>query len=229
MPSRRAFVAGGLMTGAAVLGQLRPTPHRPSGWSAIHLDAAIPRQFGKWQMDQSIVPLQPSPDVAALLDRIYTQQLSRTYASPDGQRLMLLIAYGENQLELTTQAHMPDVCYPAQGFNILQRTDALIGLGVGALPVARLVAQAPGRTEPLTYWIAMGDAVLQNEMQRRLSRISYALRGVIPDGMLVRVSTIDTDVARAYRSQDVFIRDLYSSLQPDVVSRIYGAELRTRA
>jgi len=154
--------------------------------------------------------------------------LSRTYVNAGGQRVMLLIAYGPDQLELTTQAHLPDVCYPAQGFDILERSVADLPIPGGALPVARLVAQAPGRTEPLTYWITMGDMVLRDEMQRRLERMRLTLRGIIADGMLVRVSSIDADVARAYRGQEDFIRDLHAALEASVANRVYGAPLRAR-
>jgi len=135
---------------------------------------------------------------------------------------MLLIAYGEDQLELTTQVHLPSVCYPAQGFDIIQQFETRLPIGGGTLPVVRMVARAPGRNEPITYWITMADMVIQNETQRRVARVRYALRGLIPDGMLVRISTIDTDVERAFTIQTNFLRELQAAIQPSITARIYG-------
>lgn len=222
MPKRRAVLVGVALTTVAILGQLRPTPHRIPGRRPLNLEQDVPAEFGAWRQDTGIAPLQPSPDVEAKLQQLYSQQLSRTYRNADGQRVMLLIAYGEDQLELTTQVHLPSVCYPAQGFDIIQQFETRLPIGGGTLPVVRMVARAPGRNEPITYWITMADMVIQNETQRRVARVRYALRGLIPDGMLVRISTIDTDVERAFTIQTNFLRELQAAIQPSITARIYG-------
>ena len=55
------------------------------------------------------------PGQKALLDRLYEQQLSRTYENAQGYRIMLSIAYGGNQRD-ELELHKPEVCYVAQGF-----------------------------------------------------------------------------------------------------------------
>ena len=142
---------------------------------------------------------------------------------------MLLIAYGEDQLEITTQTHLPEVCYPSQGFEILDRHNDNLDLGRGHIPLVRMFARAPGRSEPLTYWITMGDAVLQNEYQRRVARVRYNLLGVIPDGMLVRVSCIDSKAARSWAVQSRFLADLFLALAPPVRTRVFGEQATVSA
>jgi EpsI family protein len=223
MAERRAFLGAGLMGAAALLGAAKPHPHKDPRRTPLHLDADVPHSFGSWSQDSSTLPLLPTPDLQAKLDHIYNQQLVRTYRNEAGREVMLLVAYGEDQLELTTQTHLPEVCYPSQGFDILRYQAGRLDLGRTTLPVVRMFARAPGRSEPLTYWITMGDAVLRDEFERRYTRVRYNLTGVIPDGMLVRVSCIDDDAERAWRLQAAFLRELYSALALDVRRRIFGS------
>jgi hypothetical protein len=51
----------------------------------------------------------------------------------------------------------------------------------------------------------------------------YGLSGRIPDGMLVRVSTIGADEAGAYRVQDRFVKQMLGALKPGDRSRLLGA------
>lgn len=61
--------------------------------------------------------LEITPELANNLDKLYSQTLTRTYINNDGYRIMLSVAYGENQLSSdVTQVHRPEFCYVAQGF-----------------------------------------------------------------------------------------------------------------
>jgi hypothetical protein len=51
----------------------------------------------------------------------------------------------------------------------------------------------------------------------------YGLSGQIPDGMLVRVSTIDANDAGAYRVQDRFVNQMLDALKPHDRVRLMGA------
>jgi hypothetical protein len=57
----------------------------------------------------------------------------------------------------------------------------------------------------------------------KLQRLAYGLSGKIPDGMLVRVSTIQTDEQRAYQLQDRFVGQLLEALDPGGRVRLLGA------
>ena len=63
----------------------------------------------------------------------------------------------------------------------------------GAVPVKRLVARQNSRNEPITYWITVGDKAIRSGIEQKMQRLAYGLSGKIPDGMLVRVSTIAAD------------------------------------
>lgn len=223
MPDRAALAAGILLVLAAVLVPVIEPHH----WLArelppLRLEAAIPSEFGDWHIDRSIAPVLPSPDVQARINQVYSQVLSRTYIDAAGNRVMLVIAYGEDQLGKTTVAHLPDACYPAQGFTVSPRPTQPVLIGQAPLGVSRLVAHKSGRNEPITYWSAVGDATFSSDYERRITRLQSALSGIVPDGMLVRVSTIDTDESHAFTVQDAFIRGLNAALSREVRPRVFG-------
>lgn len=183
----------------------------------------IPKQFGDWQMDASMVPLQVSPDVQANLDRIYNQTLSRTYINEKGERIMLSIAYGGDQSD-TTQVHKPEVCYPAQGFAVEKLSMATLDVGYSKLPIKRMVAVQGNRVEPVTYWITVGNQVTSNATARKLAQLKYGLTGKIPDGLLFRVSSISRDDNAAFAEQAIFIRNILSALSPEMRAKLIGAQ-----
>jgi EpsI family protein len=135
---------------------------------------------------------------------------------------MLSIAYGGDQSK-ALQLHLPEVCYVAQGFQMLdERSDAL-ATGFGKLPVKRLVARQGQRNEPITYWITIGDRAVMSGIQQKLQRMAYGLSGKIPDGMLVRVSTIQASETEAFRLQDRFVADMLGVMAPKDRVRLLGA------
>jgi len=44
--------------------------------------------------------------------------------------------------------------------------------------------------------------------------MKYGLRGIIPDGALIRVSTVGLSETASYKLQDQFIHDLLAALRP---------------
>jgi len=188
----------------------------------IDLETLVPKEFGNWKIDTSIVPITVSPDVQAKLDQIYNQVLARTYVNRRGERIMLSIAYGGDQSD-SMQVHLPEVCYPAQGFQVLRREKGQVDLGLARIPVKRLVAQHQSRIEPITYWITVGERTVTGGLDRKLAQIAYGIEGKVPDGLLFRVSSIAADHEAAYGLQQAFARDLYTALGEDARARLYGA------
>lgn len=228
---RRIFaslVLGAAMVSASALtGALTPTVKLAETQGHFRLDAIIPPAFGEWQVDASIVPLQANPEQQQLLEKLYDQTLSRTYSNRDGQRVMLSIAYGGDQSR-ALQLHLPEVCYIAQGFDMVESGDAALDTGHGVVPVKRLVAKQNARNEPITYWITVGDKAIKPGIGQKLQRFAYGLSGKIPDGMLVRVSTIQADAADAYRLQDRFIKDMLAAVSGRDRVRLMGAATADR-
>jgi EpsI family protein len=202
----------------------RPTQHLSDQRPKLNLEELFPQTFGEWTVDTRMPVQLVSPDTQALLNKIYNQTLSRTYVNPKGDRIMLSVAYGGDQSD-GTRAHRPEVCYPAQGFQLVADRASAIEVAGRSLPARRLVAKLGGRIEPITYWVTVGELIVTSGTEQKLAQLRYGMRGVIPDGMLVRVSSIDTDAPRAYAVQQEFINGLALSITGDAKSRIFGAGL----
>lgn len=218
----RALLVALLMlasAGAAVVG--RPTRHMADQVGMPNLEAMFPKEFGGWRMDTSMPVILPSPDVQALLDKIYNQVLSRTYVNAQGQRIMLSVAYGGDQSD-GTSAHRPEVCYPAQGFAITANRLTTLQLGQRQLPVRQLMSQLGPRNEPITYWVTVGGEVVTTGIGQKLAQMRYGVRGIIADGMLVRVSSIDNNMVGGHQLQARFIAELVSHMDASSASRVFG-------
>ncbi|MES2260812.1 MAG: exosortase-associated protein EpsI, B-type [Pseudomonadota bacterium] len=211
-----------LMVSASALSRhLTPTVKMADQGRQIDLASVVPAQFGEWAIDASVVPLQVDPATQAKLDRIYNQTLSRTYINAGGERVMLSLAYGGDQSD-TMAVHKPEVCYAAQGFDVQRQFNAELRTGDGTIPVKRLYAVSGARHEPITYWITVGDQAIRPGLQQKLQQLRYGLSGTVPDGMLVRVSTIGDDTAAAYALQDRFVGELLRSMPEKPRARLAG-------
>ena len=222
LPGRRAALIA-LAMGLAAAGALalKPTKRIADAAPPVDLETMIPKRFGDWRVDPNIIPLQVSPEVRAKLDKLYNQTLARTYVNGKGQRVMLSIAYGGDQSD-NMQVHKPEVCYPAQGFQILKNRSDAFPTGDGSIPVRRLLATQGNRIEPITYWTTVGDAVAVSGVKWKLYQLKYGLTGKIPDGLLFRISSIQADDAAAYAMQDDFARALLGALTPAGRKRLIG-------
>lgn len=218
-----SLVLGIAMAGASALTvALTPSPGAMAAQAGFRLEAMIPARFGSWQVDPTIVPLTPNPEQQGALERIYDQTLSRTYVDPAGRRVMLSIAYGGEQSR-ALQLHLPEVCYVAQGFQVAGEGRGELPTRFGALPVQRLVASQGERNEPITYWITIGDRATRSGIEQKLRRLAYGLSGQIPDGMLVRISSIATDEPAAWRLHDRFAAELLDAIGAPERKRLIGA------
>ncbi|WP_020652580.1 exosortase-associated protein EpsI, B-type [Massilia niastensis] len=218
-----SLILGAAMAGTSALtGALTPKARVPQAHEQFSLEQMIPTRFGEWRLDPGVVPLTPDPEQQSMLEKIYDQTLSRTYINPQGQRVMLSIAYGGDQSK-SLQLHLPEVCYVAQGFAMLKESEDALATSFGEVPVKRLVARLHERNEPITYWITIGDKATKSGIQQKLRRLAYGLSGEVPDGMLVRVSTIQVDERAAYRVQDRFVTDMLAVLAPRDRARLVGA------
>ena len=220
--SFKHIVIGLCMLSAAGLAlALKPTHKIADAGPKVDLELLVPKKFGDWIIDETITPLIANPEQEALINKIYSQTLTRTYVNPQGDRIMLSIAYGGEQSD-SMAVHKPEVCYPAQGFQILKNTSGSFATGAGDIPVKRLVATQGQRIEPITYWTTVGDKVAVHGVKWKLQQLKYGLTGKIPDGLLFRISSIQADEAKAYQTQDVFTRDLLKAMPPSDRQRIIG-------
>jgi len=93
MAPRFALPGLSMLAAAGLAIAITPTSKIADQGPKTDLETMIPRQFGEWKMDETIVPLLADPKQTALLNKIYNQTLSRTYINTAGQRIMLSIAY----------------------------------------------------------------------------------------------------------------------------------------
>jgi len=219
---RRAFVVAATMLAGSVLAStLRPTRLMSESLGVPKLDSLFPTAFGPWRVDTSLPVILPAPDVQAQLDKIYNEVIARTYINKSGQRVMLSVAYGGDQSDATS-AHRPEVCYPAQGFAITDNFGDTLQVAGRDIPVRRLMSRVSDRSEPITYWIVVGDRVVTTGIGQKLAQMRYGLRNVIADGILVRVSSIDNDMHEGHQVQTQFIDDLGRALEGDKARRVFG-------
>ncbi len=227
----RSVILGVLMLAAALI-TVAITPRAQSGSAgrAPDLEVLIPETFGVWSLDAMTLPLiVPESTIADGSERIYGEVLNRTYINGSGERIMLTIAWGGNQSDALS-VHRPEVCYTAQGFSVTAVRNHELNISGRVLSMKRLNTQNGRRYEPVSYWIVIGDQVVNSRLQRKLAQLRYGLSGTIPDGVLVRVSSIGRDEEREYLIQDTFIRDLYNgsgkNVQELIMGRIQPDEIR---
>jgi EpsI family protein len=218
-PKWIAWGAAALMCGAAIAGIAGKPRAKDSDFPK--LEAVVPKQFGEWgevrEQSNQIV----DPETQQLLNSIYDQVLTRTYANKQGYRIMLSLAYGSDQRG-GLQAHRPEVCYPAQGFKVLSLDDGDLDTSKGAIHVRRLTTNMGQRDEPVTYWLTVGDHVIRNKFDKRMMEFRLMLTGQIPDGLLFRVSSIDKDAKRAFETQQRFVDALMGAVPADIRRQLSG-------
>lgn len=201
---------------------LKPTAKIADQGPKIDLAALVPQQFGDWREEPQQAAQVINPQQKEVLDKLYNQTLSRTYVDAKGYRIMLSLAYGGDQSD-AMQVHKPELCYPAQGFELLSTSPATLALPLGPLQVTRVDTRLGQRREPITYWTTVGNWVVQGQIQKKLAEMRYGFTGKIPDGLLFRVSSIDSDVGRAHEIQASFVGQLLTAVNPEQRQRLAGA------
>jgi EpsI family protein len=199
---------------------LRPAKNLADNTPPLELEKLVPEKFGDWHID-NISHAVVSPDVQAALNKVYAQTLTRTYINANGQRIMLSIAYGKDQSD-NLQIHLPEGCYQGQGFAVDQKQRGFMKTPYGDVPVVRLVAKKSLRVEPITYWITLGTQAVQDGWGMKKAKLAYAFKGVVPDGLLMRVSTIGQDIQGGYELQENFTETLLASVSPEQRERLVG-------
>ena len=186
--TRRNILIGGVglaCSGLALAGA-RKTDIDPLPEGA--LDRTVPRTFGKWHA----VPARDVvlPPKGELSDQTYNDVLVRVYQDGSGAAVALLLAYGSLQGR-DMQLHRPELCYPAAGFAIKSAETITLRMANEPAISARLLDTASQtRPEQILYWTRIGHDFPTTQMAQRWSVVRQNLNGKVPDGILVRTSTI---------------------------------------
>jgi len=221
--NRRALIAGAACAGGALLAHhLKPSQY-VSLLGSAQLADLIPRQFAAWTSEDVGDPLALNgPE--SLSAKLYNQLVTRAYTAADGQQVVMLVAYGERQSD-ELQLHRPEVCYPAFGFELLRNEPAALRVSESVrLPGRQLLARAPNWQESAVYWTRLGEHFPTSGAQQREARFENTLAGLIPDGVLCRLTTGDTS-ADAWRRLETFARALITAAPPQGREVLIGSTL----
>ncbi len=209
--TRRKLLIGLLAAGAATTAALARPRKRLDYLGSDALDDIIPKQIGQWEFATAsglVVP--PEDDFSK---SIYSQLLTRVYTNGVNPPVMLLIAYSSGQTGIL-QIHRPEVCYPVGGFQLSPITTVPLTVGQTVVPANRLSATAESITEHILYWTRVGNNMPVSWRDQRIAVAEANLRGVIPDAVLVRVSTRRANAREAQTTLEQFARELVMSLPP---------------
>lgn len=184
-----------------------------------------PRAFGDWKelpTNNVQVDLVPRKDGQPNKFGPYDDSLLRTYQNSKGQVVMLALAYGRTQRQ-EVKIHRPELCYVAQGFLAKQLKETNFGnfdnLSSTDVTGKNMIAEMSGRREAVSYWIRIGDTYSENAWQTRLYILQLGLSGNVPDGVLVRISTLIKDEmseGSAWSINNSFMSDLLKNSNTDL-------------
>jgi EpsI family protein len=197
-------------------------PHLHYARADSNFEQTIPRVFGDWmEIQQSTPQVSVVSDERSLVEQLYDDTLMRTYVDKSGHQIMVALAYAKEQRQ-DVKIHQPDICYPAQGyqmqktetvsFDTLQHTAPVIG--------KRQLYYGQNHLEAVSYWIRVGDRTMTSGLQMRLKIIEDGLlKGRLDDGILVRVSSVIPDESKqadAYALQEKFLKEFVETVEHDV-------------
>lgn len=219
---RTALILLALMLASSVFAVvLRPTTKLADIERREKLATMVPMNFGDWRGMDTDSLVVADPQMLRNLQSIYTETLSRSYVDSRGHRVMLSIAYGDDQRD-GMELHYPEVCYPAQGFQQQAASQAVITTSHGIIQAKRLVMTAGPRIEPITYWTMIGEYQTAKGHQKKINEMRYSFKGLIPDGMMVRISSITPDAETSYQDHEAFINALLNALSTPARARLAG-------
>jgi EpsI family protein len=218
--SRRELLIGGTLACAAVAaGALRLSSDSGASTGRPPLEQLIPSRIGQWVRQPFADVLIPQGE--AQEDRTYDDLFTGYYAAAGGGGIMLLVAYGSAQVG-DTELHRPEVCYPAAGFQLQRWPDVLLRLPGERVRAAVMTARAPDRTEQMLYWSRIGSEFPTSSLSQRWAILTQSLRGAVPDGVLVRMSTIGTDRSAGVQTLESFAGEMLAAGSPVLRQMLVG-------
>lgn len=208
---RRKALLGLLFGSAAAFAAWRLPRKHLDYLGSQKLEDIVPKTIGPWNFVAVSGLVIPPED--QLSRTLYTQLLTRVYWDKQNAPVMLLIAQSAGQSGIL-QVHRPETCYPASGYQISPVVEHDISVGSGTLKTNTLSATSDASVEHIIYWIRVGNHIPTSWRQQKLDVAEENLRGIIPDAVLVRISTVSNDAVAARATLDAFTRSLIGSVAP---------------
>jgi EpsI family protein len=227
--ARIGLIVAGLVLASAAAWVLTPRLRQPA--MAAALESLVPVSFGEWREITLANAVDPRTKLPGEADREapYDEVLLRGYANGSGDVMVLALAYGAHQRQ-EVKIHRPELCYTAQGFQVLRRSPIDVILpGESVLPAqgARMLVRGADRVETVSYWIRIGSLYSRSPWKTRSHIFTEGLRGRVVDGMLVRVSQMLPDLASAtpqrFALQEQFLGELVAAMPPAARGLLVGS------
>ena len=221
---RRKVVLGlGLAAASGIAYARQPVPDRPR----IKTDSFkswIPNEIGDYRFETSSGLVLPPSD--ALSDRLYDNLITRAYTGPGGSVIMLLVAYNNRQ-DGILQMHRPEICYPAGGYTLSPIEPIEVPLPDGRnIPSQIFAAKSDTRNEVVLYWTRVEGSFPRRWIEQRMAVAKANLLGVIPDGVLVRVSMLSGDADQAVKPLEQFVQQLFRQSPPHLQNLLFNTPLK---
>lgn len=222
----RASIVVVMFMAASSVGAWVATPHQKMS-QTTSLEKTVPSAFGDWveqKNGMAQMSLSVSEDGRLTEDQPYDQVLMRTYRNSKGDSVMLALAYAREQRQ-EVKIHRPEVCYQAQGYKMLNEQPVEIAQSNNQpdIPGRRLLMNSGDRLEAVSYWVRIGDSYPRSGLGARMTILQTGLKGIVPDAILVRVSSIvnqPADSNTAYERQENFLAQLTQAMQPSDVTML---------
>ncbi|WP_174284562.1 exosortase C-terminal domain/associated protein EpsI [Sphingomonas bacterium] len=210
--TRRSLLAGAAMMATSATAYAVMPRHAEHRLARRKLGTLISKQIGPWQNSSAVGIVVTNSEVDQ--SDGYDQLLTRVYSAPGLPTIMLLIAYGSTQGG-SLQLHRPETCYPGQGFHIGDFEETDFGFRAGSVVQARrFTAWRDSRTERLVYWTRIADSFPLDTAHEYSAIFNSVLRGIVPDGALIRISTIGENIANSDLAITNFARSMIATATP---------------
>ena len=184
----------------------------------------LPLKFDSWSAENSDGLVQP-PDEGTLAAQLYSEMVGRIYhQTGTDAAVMMLVAYGDTQSDML-QLHRPEACYPAVGFTLASSRPEVLRISGGVtIPIREVVARLGDRQENIVYWARLGEDLPNSAGEQRKARLEASIRGFIPDGALIRFSSVGADQNADFASIKEFVRKLLMAVAPDQRRALIGTK-----
>lgn len=147
---------------------------------------ALPSSLEGWRA----VDVEMDQAVSEMLNA--DRNVQRAYVHPQGYVIFVYVGYYGTERGGTPE-HTPDVCYPAQGWQILERRDLRLG-GRDGFSVREFLVEREGQQRLVHFWYRTSHATgITSVFGLRLQHFWGRLIRNRGDGALVRLSTRVTD------------------------------------
>lgn len=206
---RRKFLLGITFCSAAAVALWRQPSTKLDYLGNQKLENLIPKTIGAWNFVAASGLVVPPEDQVE--QSIYAQILTRVYSDGQNPPIMLLMAQSGSQTGFL-QIHRPETCYTASGYAVSAVTPHPIWIGPTVVRANRMDASTGGPTEHVIYWTRVGNQVPSSWAAQRWAVAKQNLDGIIPDAILIRVSTVSDDASAAMAAIDGFVRAMLQSV-----------------